>query len=201
MSRPLLLDLYHRAGFDVIGVDIAPQPRYPFAFVQADALDYVFDCVDEHLGRCWGDLAAIHASPPCQAHSHGTVAIDRSRYPDLIPATRELLQHSGLPYVIENVPRAPLIDPVVACGAAFDLVVAEATREDEGPPYGRWLVLRRHRLFESNVALALPPCKCKHYREKGYVVGGVYGGGSRPWSERAPCATAATRRISTINGR
>ena len=143
MTRPLLLDLfcceggaatgYHRAGFDVIGVDIEPQPNYPFPFVQADALNPPFDL-------CKFD--AIHASPPCQSftayrrkgHGAGDTA------PNLIPQTRELLRSTGLPYVIENVPGAPLEDPIQLCGSSFGLDV------------------RRHRLFESNVPLDAPPC-------------------------------------------
>src|SRR5579859_2227458 len=114
-DRPRLLDLYccaggaamgyHRAGFDVVGVDIAPQPRYPFGFVQGDALELL-------EGHRWGrrigaPFDAIHASPPCQAHvqlsvkhrEKGTVADTRI---DLIPETREALRCTGLPYVIEN---------------------------------------------------------------------------------------------------
>jgi len=106
-GRPLLLDLfccqggaamgYHRAGFDVIGVDIRPQPRYPFTFVQADAMTYPLDGFD-----------AIHASPPCQDHSstrdlggdHGTGW--------MLTATRDRLAASGLPWVNENVQGAPI---------------------------------------------------------------------------------------------
>ena len=115
--RPRLLDLfcgaggatmgYHRAGFDVVGVDIAPQPNYPFNFVQDDS--------SHPAGRCaaalvpdWG-IAAIHASPPCQSYtrSGGRVARD-GRHPDLLGPTRELLEATGLPWVIENVPGAPM---------------------------------------------------------------------------------------------
>lgn len=138
MTRPPLLDLfcgaggaavgYHRAGFDVIGVDINPQPNYPFTFVQEDALEYI------RGHGSWAATAAIHASPPCQRHS----AMSNCRpgladtYPDLIGATRQLLQQTGLPYVIENVPGAPLHSPIMLCGHMFKL-----------PLY-------RHRLFESS---------------------------------------------------
>jgi DNA (cytosine-5)-methyltransferase 1 len=132
--RPKLLDLYcgaggagmgyHRAGFDVVGVDIKPQRRYPFEFIRADALEY--------LARHWQEFDAIHASPPCQAHSRITPKNARAAHQDMIPDTRSLLVGSGLPYIIENVMGAPLIDPVVLCGAAFGLKVY------------------RHRQFESN---------------------------------------------------
>jgi DNA (cytosine-5)-methyltransferase 1 len=142
VSRPLLLDLfcgaggaamgYHCAGFDVIGVDINPQPNYPFRFIQGDALD--------HLK--WHGIAAIHASPPCQAFTayrrRGNGVGDG--YPDLIDATRQALSGAPVPWVIENVPGAPLIDPVQLCGSSFGLDV------------------RRHRLFESNVTIDAPPC-------------------------------------------
>lgn len=122
MTRPRLLDLfccqggaamgYYRAGFDVTGVDIAPQPRYPFAFVQGDALEYVAAHGHEY--------DAIHASPPCQAYSK-TQRIQGNQHPDLIAATRGVLQATGRPYVIENVPGAPLLNPVQLVGSMFGL--------------------------------------------------------------------------------
>lgn len=139
-AKPRLLDLYcgaggaamgyHRAGFDVVGVDIAPQPCFPFQFVQADALAYVAAHGHEY--------DAIHASPPCQAHSI-TASIWRRDYPDLIPATRAALLTAGAPYVIENVPGAPLHQPVMLCGTMFGLRVY------------------RHRLFEMNWFALMPP--------------------------------------------
>jgi DNA (cytosine-5)-methyltransferase 1 len=175
MTRPRLLDLfcceggaavgYHRAGWDVVGVDIKPQPRYPFEFHQSDALmftEYGFD--------------AVHASPPCQAYSITRHTHD-VEHPDLVGFTRERLIASGLPYVIENVPGAPLRNPVTLCGAAMGCT----TIDDDGTP----LVLRRHRLFESNILLYAPPCACAEYAADGYRVAGVYGGGSRdPWHAR-----------------
>jgi len=118
---------YHRAGFDVVGVDIRPQKHYPFEFIQADALEY---CAAHGL-----EFDAIHASPPCQAHS--IITPDKSKHVDLIPQTRALLQASGLPYVIENVYGAlkSMQNPILLCGAQFGLKVY------------------RHRLFESNVYL------------------------------------------------
>ncbi len=142
-DRPLLLDLfcgaggaamgYHRAGFEVIGVDINPQPDYPFEFVQADALDpeLTFD----------NDFVAVHASPPCQAHStaSGNARKAGTEYPELIGPTRELLKRLDLPYVIENVEGAPLIDPIKLCGSSFGLDV------------------RRRRLFETNWSVGVVP--------------------------------------------
>ncbi len=141
MNRPLLLDLfcgaggaamgYHRAGFDVIGVDIKPQPRYPFRFEQTDALEFLRE------GRA--RLAvAIHASPPCQAYSNAQ-RIRGREHPDLIAQVRELLHDADIPFVIENVVGAPLIFPIEFCGAMF-------------PP----LRVYRHRLFESDVPLFAP---------------------------------------------
>ena len=145
MSRPRLLDLfcgaggaamgYHRAGFDVVGVDINPQPRYPFEFVQMDALE-AFD----HFG--WNDFDAIHASPPCQHFSqmskcrHGLA----ETYPDLVDPARQLLIASGKPYVIENVTGSPLQNWAQVCGS------------------GLGMTLQRHRWFESNVPLWGVPC-------------------------------------------
>jgi DNA (cytosine-5)-methyltransferase 1 len=120
VNRPRLLDLfcgaggaamgYHRAGFEVVGVDIKPQPHYPFEFHQADALTYPLDGFD-----------AYHASPPCQAYS---VTRNRSKdYPDLVGVTRQVLACTCKPYVIENVMGAPLRNPIKLCGSSFLLNV------------------------------------------------------------------------------
>lgn len=151
--KPRLLDLfcgacgaamgYHRAGFDVAGVDIRPQPNYPFEFHQDDAFD-VFDRISSGHHMSWIDqFDAIHASPPCQAYSVANNIHGRKDHPELIEAARGLLQETGLPYVIENVPGAPLIDPVTICGLSVGLNV------------------KRHRLFETNFPLMVPPC-CDH---------------------------------------
>jgi DNA (cytosine-5)-methyltransferase 1 len=103
---------YSLAGFNVVGVDIKPQPRYPFEFHQADAIEYV-----QAHGR---EFDAIHASPPCQAYSM-TQRIAGKTHPDLVGATRAALQATGKPYVIENVPGAPLVDPVLLVGSMFGL--------------------------------------------------------------------------------
>ena len=125
MSRPRLLDLfcgaggaamgYHRAGFDVTGVDIRPQPRYPFEFVQADALDYL---ATANLSS----FDAIHASPPCQRYVRSGM-FDHSNHPDLLPPTREALAETGLPGLIENVPGAPMRADLKLCGCMFGLKV------------------------------------------------------------------------------
>jgi DNA (cytosine-5)-methyltransferase 1 len=145
MSRPLLLDLfcgaggaamgYHRAGFDVVGVDIKPQPHYPFEFVRGDAFDYLSHNVSV--------FDAIHASPPCQAY---TVAnnIHQREHPDLLPDARSLLMLTGLPYIIENVPGAPMQNYVQVCGLGLGLNV------------------KRHRWFESNAPLWGVQCPKSH---------------------------------------
>jgi DNA (cytosine-5)-methyltransferase 1 len=123
-NPPTLLDLYsgqggaaegyRRAGFRVVaGVDTRPQPRYPFPFIHDDALAF--------LARA--DLSGvdlIHASPPCQHYSVATRA-RRERYPDLLPSTREALERTGRPWVIENVPGAPMRADIVLCGCQVGL--------------------------------------------------------------------------------
>ena len=124
MTIPRLLDLgckaggasrgYHNAGWEVVGVDISPQPRYPFEFHQADMLTFPLDGFD-----------AYHASPPCQTWSayrrRGSGVGDG--YPDLIEPMRERLAATGKPYVIENIPGSPLRDWVQLCGSSFWLDV------------------------------------------------------------------------------
>jgi DNA (cytosine-5)-methyltransferase 1 len=109
---------YHRAGFtDIVGVDIKPQPRYPFTFVQGDALEY--------LAAHGREFDAIHASPPCQAYSrlrHLPWLKDRE-YPELLEPTRSALRAIGRPWVIENVEDAPMLYSVVLCGVTFGLPV------------------------------------------------------------------------------
>lgn len=128
MNQPRLLDLfsgaggctagYQRAGFWVRGVDINRQPRYVGEqFVQADALEYLAGLIKS--GEI-GEFDAIHASPPCQAYA-ATRVLSKKNHPELIEPVRELLKASGLPYVIENVPGAPLASPVRLNGFLFDL--------------------------------------------------------------------------------
>jgi len=175
---------YVRAGWEVVGVDLNPMPRYPMPFKQGDALAVLRQLLDGESVSFSGHVLglhhfdAIHASPPCQSysvtrHSHSI------EYPRLIEPLRELLIETTLPYVIENVVGAPLHDPLTLCGTMFGLT-AKDTRD------GTLLELRRHRLFESNVEL--PPLECKHE----HAVGGVYGGGSsrrsstRDWEKGRP---------------
>ncbi len=141
--RPKLLDLfccaggaakgYERAGFEVIGVDVAPQPNYPFPFIQKDALK-----LDRKFLLSFD---AVHASPPCQSYS---VLAKRtgngSSWPRLIEPVRKMLVHSGLPYIIENVVGAPLLNPIKLCGTMFP-----------------GLRVLRHRLFETNFKITPPP--------------------------------------------
>lgn len=121
---------YHRAGFDeIVGVDMAPQPRYPFAFVQADALNYA--------ARHGHEFDAIHASPPCQGYSRMRYVTGKE-YPLMIEDVRNALVAIGKPYVIENVEDAPLIDAVMLCGTMFGLKVF------------------RHRKFETSFFMLAP---------------------------------------------
>jgi len=143
--KPRLLDLfcgaggagmgYHRAGFEVVGVDINPQPRYPFEFHQGDAIHYLL----QH----WREFDAVHASPPCQAYSPLNAlpsTKNADEHPDLLGPTRAALDLTRLPYVIENVMAAPLIKErsIVLCGGMFGLRTY------------------RHRRFESPLLLMAP---------------------------------------------
>lgn len=150
--KPLLLDLfccaggagtgYSRAGFEVVGVDINPQPRYPFEFHRANALEYL----DEHGHK----FDVIHASPPCQGYSnlrHISKAKSIKNNPLLIDPVRYLLKKIGKPYIIENVESAPLENPIMLCGTMFGMKTT------------------RHRLFETNPPLWFPPSSCNHSGE------------------------------------
>ena len=141
-----------QAGFKVTGVDLKPQKRYPFEFIQGNVLE-----IDEEWARQF-DL--IWASPPCQAHSALKVLHNAKKHPNLIPQTRELLKRIGKPYIIENVvgARKSLINPVQLCGTAFGLGVADAD-------------LQRHRLFETSFPVQVPPC---NHGARNTI--GVYGG-------------------------
>jgi DNA (cytosine-5)-methyltransferase 1 len=169
VSRPLLIDLfcgaggaavgYHRAGFDVIGVDINPQPNYPFEFHQRDAMDLLREMAYE---RTTNGFDVIHASTPCPRYSSITPHNRRDDHPDLYEDARQLLRMIGLPWVMENVIGAPYESGVVLCGSMFDMKV------------------RRHRNFESSHLLYAPPCR---HREQGEVLG-VYGDGGGGKSTR-----------------
>ena len=146
MSGYRLLDLfccaggastgYVQAGFEVVGVDIAEQPNYPFDFIRKDVLDLDVEWVRQ--------FDAVHASPPCQGYSVLAARTGTGdKWAKLVPAMRAFLRESGVPYVIENVVGAPLLDPLTLCGTMFPE-----------------LRVIRHRLFESNVQLLAPgPCR------------------------------------------
>lgn len=151
-KKPRLLDLYccqgggaqgyAQAGFEVVGVDKEPQPKYPYEFHRGDALSF--------LRKHGHEFDAIHASPPCQkfsAYRRKDPKTIGAKAPDLIAPTRKLLNEIGVPWVMENVEGAPMPDAVTYCGSMFGLDV------------------RRHRLFESNISL-VRLC-CAHHLQQG----------------------------------
>lgn len=150
----------HRAGFDVVGVDIDPQPRYPFTFHQADALTFPLDGFD-----------FIWASPPCQGYTAMRHAPGAVGAPLLVDAMRDRLEQSGLPWCIENVEGAAwaMRNPVTLCGSMFGLGAQGCQ-------------LRRHRLFETGGGLTLDQPSCAH---DGRPVIGIYGGHARKRSKAA----------------
>ena len=139
-------DGYRAAGFDeIVGVDINPQPDYPYEFIQADALRYL---LEPGLAPWISTFDFIHASPPCQAHTRAkhlrTAQGGESKYPDLLTPVLAALETSSIPWVVENVPGAPGMEgAVVECGSAYDLGV------------------RRHRMFKSNIPLVGSVCDHK----------------------------------------
>ena len=182
--KPRLLDLfcgaggcamgYARAGFEVVGVDLFPQPRYPFPFIQADALTFLDT----------GDLThfdALHASPPCQEYS-STRHLRKALYPH-IPAADKLIgpvrarfEQSGLPWVIENVAHSPLPDALELCGSMFGLPI------------------RRHRWFASSLLL-FAPRPCQHTDGFYNAVGGkVRGYGMLATNQTYRDAKGSTRK-------
>lgn len=186
MNRPRLLDLfcgaggaamgYHRAGFDVVGVDIAPQPHFPFDFIQADAIEYLSETLAVGFD-------AIHASPPCQFYSRlRTLPWLRERdYWESIPPTMAAVQAAGLPWCVENVEsrasKMALGTSWALCGTMFGL------QWEDGRP------LYRHRLFSMSDFM-LAPSHPKHDQvlvpgpllknwgrlNNGYVIGGHQNG-------------------------
>lgn len=145
--KPMGLDLfcgaggcskgYADAGFEMTGVDLYPQPHYPYRFVQADWAEY--------LAKHWREYDFIHASPPCQGYSKTkNLKTSRRNHPMLIEPVREALRATGKPFVIENVEGAPLINPLMLCGSMFGLGVL------------------RHRLFECEPPIWWPPSQCQH---------------------------------------
>lgn len=132
---------YADAGFEVVGVDINRQPNFPFAFIQQDCLT-----LEPAFLRSFD---AIHASPPCQAHTRKTATWGRARvhwpdHQDLIPQTRDMLKASGVPYVIENVVGAPVKASLMLCGTMFGLRIT------------------KHRLFETSFPVSMPAHGCDH---------------------------------------
>lgn len=138
---------YHRAGFQVTGVDLEPHDDYPFPMIVGDAMSVLL-CND-----VLNAFDVIAASPPCPRYSTATPTAYRDNHPDLVEPVRDLLRAWGGTYVIENVPGAPLENPIMLCGSMFGLGV------------------RRHRLFETNVTMLQPFC---HHEKQGEVFG-VYG--------------------------
>jgi DNA (cytosine-5)-methyltransferase 1 len=187
---PKLLDLfccaggagvgYNRAGFDVVGVDIKPQPNYPFPFIQADALT-----LDPQFITSFD---AVHASPPCQSYSDLAKRNGNAhKWPRLIEPVREMLIKSGLPYVIENVEGAPLLDPVVLCGTMFP-----------------GLRVIRHRLFETNFEI-VPPRHKKHPKVHTFDRRKAHFGKTNEWKDFVQvtgggnCTVAAAREAMGID--
>lgn len=154
MKKLRLLDLfccaggaamgYHRAGFEVVGVDIRPQPHYPFEFHQADAMTFPLEGFD-----------AIHASPPCQRYSVATNGHDRNNYPDLYQPIKDRLEAAGVPYIIENVVKSPVRADISICGCHVGL-----TR------------IKRRRQFETNWSGLVMTPSCNHGAEVIVTVAG-----------------------------
>jgi DNA (cytosine-5)-methyltransferase 1 len=169
MTRPRLLDLfcgaggaatgYHRAGFDVTGVDIKRQPHYPFEFHQGDAMTYPLDGFD-----------AIHASPPCHDHSAMSTATGPDGTGWMLDATRHRLLSCGLPWVLENTERVRLPDAWTLCGTQFGLPI------------------RRHRKFEVHppIFTLMPPCNCAGRVASGELVGHRLRGKVAPGRRQPP---------------
>ncbi len=158
---------YHRAGFEVVGVDVNPQPRYPFRFVQGDALEYL---------RVHGhEFDAIHASPPCQAYSSATR--DHSKHPDLYDTTRKTLIRSGKQYVIENVIGAPYSSGIVLCGSMFNMSI------------------QRHRNFETSWLMFQPECRHEIWAHRPYTITGNGSKTAKEYKHSNHCAKSEAHLI------
>lgn len=167
------------AGFEVMGVDIAPQPRYAgHSFIQADVMKITPEWLSRNFDAAW-------ASPPCQQFSEVTPTESRGRHLNLIPATRKLLEASGLPYVIENVraARPHLRNPVSLFGTMFDLHMVTSA--------GQKFVLSRERLFETNWPLVAPPDP----GAQGFPIANVFGGHLRARSGEFRTGGATGRTV------
>lgn len=162
---------YHRAGFEVVGVDIKPQPHYPFPFVQMDALEY-----GEAFGRTFD---AVHASPTCERYSQLTPKRYRWAHGDYIAPTRALMRWMGIPYVIENVPSAKrlLVSPFMLCGSMFGLGV------------------QRHRFFEVSWPVNTLIQGCAHLKAP-VLISGTH---RRSWEPRYEYNVADCRAASGID--
>ncbi len=155
---------YHRAGFDVVGVDIEPQPHFPFEFHQGDALAFLRDW-SEYAPPFGLPFDAIHASPPCQGYSRTARLHPERDYPKLIETCRELLVTNGLPWLIENTPPAPLRPDYALCGTTFGLTT------------------RRHRWFEVSWGpVAHLHAPCVDHKTAPVQVFGHGGDSSRYWT-------------------
>lgn len=154
---------YHRAGFEMVGVDNRPQPRYPFPFILGDAIDVLTRMMNGEKflasdGRWYGidDFDFFHASPPCQAYSRITPwSGAREKHPDLLQPTIDVLDRVGKPYVVENVPGAPMKNYLMLCGTMFGLRVF------------------RHRLFVCKPSIHMSPMTCNHHGYSRNSVRGV----------------------------
>lgn len=167
--KPRLLDLfcgaggatkgYEQAGFEVWGVDLEPQPNYCGSrFIQADAL------AGSPSTLIAQNFDAVHASPPCQAYSAAAPGRKRDDHPELIEPVRALLEATGLPWVIENVPLAPLPNGFILCGSTFGLPII------------------RHRLFEVSPAIESP--ENPHCPQKSFGRGVTHGPGFYPYARK-----------------
>ncbi len=173
MTRPRIADIccceggawigYHRAGWDVTGVDLDPKfaRRYPGRFVAMDGLEFI--------ARNQKRFDAFHVSPPCQGYTRGNAG-RVTTWPKLIPEFRAALEATGKPYVIENVTDAcpEMLNPVALCGCMFALSTIDTD--------GIRIHLKRERLFETNWHLAAPK-PCNHDGIEWFA--GAYGGARR----------------------
>lgn len=170
---------YSQVGFEVVGIDIKPQPNYPFTFIQGDALALEPAFI--------ATFDALHASPPCQSYSDLAKRNGNAdEWPRLIEPVREMFIRSGLPYVIENVEGAPLHNPVILCGTMFP-----------------GLRVLRHRLFEANFPITRPEHK-KHPKVHTFDKRKSHFGKTNEWTDFVQvtgggnCTIAAARQAMDI---